>query len=282
MNNEQEKLSQNDERVCQILGSLEKIDAPKDFHFQLKSKIAVKKSARQNSTGWRTLLIGIPGLACILLAAFFAFNRNFPTPIATVKPPETETAAVPEIINTLPNSNIEVVQATKPELPVFTKGSSAIEPKSAHNRVIAKAEKPQNEALADKKILPKDSTVKDDFVGVRTPAATDINKPLVQKGLNGSAVNTGNTKINETDTVFEIESLLNDLGIETTAENGKLKVKAVRKNSSAERSGVRNADVIEAVDNKKISPKDTLKKSFDAKSINVTREGKAIELILKH
>jgi PDZ domain len=281
MNNEQENLSRNDEKVRQILGSLEKVDAPSNFDFQLKSKIANTKSTRKRLEFWRYFAIGVPSLACLALVAFFAFNRN-------ITPPQNNVAEVkePQKIESLPINevkppevpSIEVAVQTTPETTNFKKESKIIEPKIVEDKVIAKTDKPQNIELENKKILPKKPVVKDSFSGNITSASTDIPKPIVPKGLNG---NSPNLKINETDTVFEIESLLNDLGIETTAESGKLKVKSVRKNSSAERSGIKNNDLIEAVDNQKIAPKETRKKSFDAKSINVIRDGKTLELKLQ-
>ncbi len=281
MNNEQENLSRNDEKIRQILGSLEKVDAPGNFDFQLKSKIANTKSTRKKLEFWRYFAIGAPSLACLALVAFFAFNRNIPPPQNNVAE-----AKEPQKIESLPVNNVkqpevpsvEVAVQTTPETTNFKKESKIIEPKIVEDTVIAKADKPKNVGLENKKVLPKKPVVKDNFAGEITSAATDIQKPILPKGLNG---NSPNLKINETDTVFEIESLLNDLGIETTAENGKLKVKSVRKNSSAERSGIKNNDLIEAIDNQKIAPKETRKKSFDAKSINVTRDGKTLELKLQ-
>jgi PDZ domain len=278
MNNEQENLSRNDEKVRQILGSLEKVDAPNNFDFNLKSKIANTKSMRKKSEFWRYFAIGVPSLACIALVAFFAFNRNVP-PTQTIAF-ESNKAEIKAIEQVKPPEvpNVELAVQTTPEISNLKKGSKIVEPKLVEDKITTKIDKPQNIGLENKKILPKKPVVKDDFVGEVTSASTNINKPIVPKGLNG---NSAKVEINGTDTVFEIESLLNDLGIETTAESGKLKVKSVKKNSSAERSGVKNNDLIDAIDNQKIAPKETRKKSFDAKSINVTRNGKTIELKLQ-
>jgi hypothetical protein len=281
MNNEQENLSRNDEKLRQILGSLEKVDAPNNFDFQLKSKIADRKSTRTNLAFWRYFAIGVPSLACIALVAFFAFNRNLPLPpnnVAEVKEPQkTESLPINEVKpSETPNVAVAVTRTFGTS--DVNKEPNIIKPKIFEDKLIAKTDKPQNIGLENKKILPKKSVVKDDFVSERTSASTNNPPPILPKGLNG---NSPNLKINETDTVFEIESLLNDLGIETTAESGKLKVKSVRKNSSAERSGIKSNDLIEAIDNQKIAPKETRKKSFDAKSINVTRDGKNLELKLQ-
>jgi PDZ domain len=279
MNNEQENLSRNDEKLRGILGSLDKVDAPKHFNFRLKSKIASAETNGGNRTFWRYLLIGTSSLTGILLVAFFAFNRNVPTQIATFNQPQPPTVGTPEI-KVLPEvAKVETSEKTQIETPTSKKDSRLIEPKIVADKVLAKAEKLQNIEVESKRILPKKSVVKDNFVGEKTSAFTGIKKPLVPKGFGSTSVNT---QLNDITTVFEIESLLSDLGIETTAENGKLKVKSVKKNSSAERSGVKNDDVIDAVDNQKITPKETRQKAFTAKSLNITREGKTLELKLQN
>jgi hypothetical protein len=282
MNNEQENLSQNDKRIREIIGSLQKIDAPKDFDFQLKSKIANTKTRRGNWTFWRYFAVGIPTFACMALVAFFAFNRDIAPPqnnVAGVKEQhKTESIQANEVKPPEVVPEVAVAVNTTQETPSVKKSSQIIEPKIVDDKVIAKSGKPKTSELESKKVLRKKSVVKDDFIGQNISASTDIQEPILPKGLNGTSANL---KINETDTVFEIESLLKDLGIETSDENGKLKVKSVRKNSSAERSGVKNDDVIDAIDNQKIAPKVTRKKSFDAKSINITRDGKSLELKLQ-
>jgi hypothetical protein len=295
MNKEPENLSRNDEKLRGILSSLEKVDAPKDFNFKLKSKITDAKSTRVNSTFWRYFAIAVPSLACVMLIAFFAFNRNvspMQDTIATVENPQKiEPAAIVNEVKPIQTSNTFVAEdKNSNEPPKPAKNSPLVEPKVVDEKIIAepkpvdekiyaKIEKPRNTAVKNERVLSKVPKVKDEFIGQKTSAVTDIPKPILPKGLNG---NSPSLKINETDTVFEIENVLKDLGIETTAENGKLKVKSVTKKSLAENSGVKTNDVIDAVDNQKITPKEIRKKAFDAKSINVIRDGKTIELKLQN
>jgi hypothetical protein len=286
MNNEPENLSRNDEKTRQILGSLEKIDAPKDFNFQLKSKIANTKATRKNQVFWRYFAVAVPSLACVLLAAFFVFNRNVqqPATVAEVKEPQKiQTPTIVEIpiikdLKPTKDSNTENAENLPDKDQNPQKSLPIIEPKIVDEKIYAKVEKQPDIKPESVKLAPKKPKAKDDFIGVKTEAGTDIEKPLQPKGLNASSANT---TINQTDTVFEIENLLDDLGVEAIAENGKLKVKSVKKNSLAERSGVKTDDVIDAVDNQKIAPKEIRKKAFDAKSISITREGKTIELKLQ-
>jgi hypothetical protein len=281
MNNEPENLSRNDEKLRGILGSLDKIDAPKDFDFQLKSKIANVKSTRGSQAFWRYFMIGVPSLACLLLVTFFAFNRNTTKPppyiVAEVKEPQITQTPVITVVKMPEGNNNEVAVKPLDEVQNAKKTLPDVEPKVAENKVLAKAENLKNISVENKKVLQKKPTVKESFSA--DSAVTEIPKPILPKGLN--ATNASNTQINQSDTVFEIESVLKDLGVETSEENGKLKVKTVKKNSLAERSGIKNDDVIDAVNNQKITPKETRKKAFDAKSINVIRDGKAIELKLQ-
>jgi C-terminal processing protease CtpA/Prc len=277
MNKEYENLSRNDEQVRVILGSLEKIDAPKTFDFQLKSKIAERKSSVGNWAFWKYFAVGVPTLACIALFAFFAFNHNEPTEIVTAEQPKIVNQEAPEINRVVVNQVLEEPAIPVAETTIIKKSLPVVEPKIVDEKIYANIEKPQNITPKTKKVVPKKRVVNEIFSN--DSAVTNINKPLQPKGLNGS--NAANMKINESDTVFEIESLLNDLGIETANENGRLKVKSVTKNSSAERSGIKNNDLIDAIDNQKIAPKETRKRSFDAKSINITRDGKTMELKLQ-
>ncbi len=68
------------------------------------------------------------------------------------------------------------------------------------------------------------------------------------------------------------------LGIEIVSENGNRRVKSVKKESVAERSGVKVGDLVEAIDGEKVSGDVVRGKKLEGKQITVLRGTEKVEI----
>jgi len=90
--NEEEILSGDDEKVRQMLGDLKRVDAPKDFDFRLKARMAAADPRAFQPRLFPFLRIAAPlGLAVIVLA-FFVINGLFSVNNESVEPVALQSA----------------------------------------------------------------------------------------------------------------------------------------------------------------------------------------------
>lgn len=275
---EDEILSREDEKVRQMLGGLKKIDAPADFDFRLKARIA---AARPEDFApprlFPILRYAAPlGLAIVVLGilvfnGLYSFDSQTISPVVaenfTQKADEKEKLPVESVSsekiisaaeNAAPNTNIEIL--SKKENPTFPKNSeTAANPEKAKSRKTSIANNgggSRDSALSKSKvILPQGLTQK---------------KAVVQPGISDDPVS------------FSVKDILSPIGIEAVFSENKWKVVSVKKDSLAERSGVKPDDVIEAIDENRISGETVFIKTFSGKNLNVERGGKRLEIKLQN
>lgn len=268
-----------DEKVRQMLASLKQVEAPKDFEFRLKARIANANPKAYQTSYKRRLAFALPAFASIAVSAFVVINGNFfggsqqvsSLPETTARPsfaqeqnqPQNEfVAAGNTIVNKAPeeifvgNSNAQTRKDEKAELPLTA---------------VKSPEKPKNEI--------RRPGSKDSPEGSRETALTII-EAKTPKGLNpNKKVET--PKDFNSEKTFSVEEILSPLGVEVTLENGKWKVKNVTQNSAAERSGIKADDVVETLDGKKLSATPLRGKKIEVKKLGVKRAGAQVEINLQ-
>ena len=241
-----EELQNNDERepVRELLGSLKRVEAPANFDFGVKARIAAGKPAEKRGFHIPVLVgYAMPLVLLLLVGAYFGFNAFYSTkdanvPVVAVAP----TTAAPQ----LPPPSIEVVPVPAPEQ-------------------IAAVKKP--EAITAPGVL-----------SVKKPVVVPVTRPDGGSFDEGSSVPR---KIYR-NTLIPAKDVLTLLGAKGAfGENG-WKVDAATTNSLAERSGVKAGDVIEAINDQTVTEKTTLKSRSGIKSVRVRRDGKSLEIVLKN
>jgi len=268
--NEQEILSADEQKVREMCLSLKKVDAPADFDFKLKARIAsAKPSALQPRFGF-ALRYGLPALALILVLGLLAFNGGFlssnDNPFVAESSPTPPTPALPQ--------NGAVANAAPPETP---NQNSAVLPA---NQSLPKA--PQAEVAvsqpkkseADKKRKVKN----DNFMGSVDKGLKEAPK-IGPKGFDPKAV-PQNIQNSEPSNPISVKEVLSTNGINADLENGKWKVRSVTANSVGESSGVKENDVIEAIDNQPLAAETVFIKTAKGQTITITRNGEKSQLKL--
>ncbi|CAN5530173.1 hypothetical protein BH18ACI1_BH18ACI1_13630 [soil metagenome] len=277
---EDEILSVEDGKIRQMIKSLRKVDAPKDFDFRLKARIANARPSDFQPRFLPALRYVLPSSVVVLIFAFVIFNSvYFPdmNQVAETAAPQTPVEkqitladnfpVMPDLAanntQTAPNKNLAVDVSSPPrnnKTPIIN------EAKLVASKSLKRA---QAETLKKKMI---------DNGGSRDIASSS-SKVITPKGinLNNTVITTPNTE-NST----SVEQILRQFGIETALENGKRKVKAVREKSVGETSDVKVGDVIEAVDGEKLTEQPLRAKTIKGKQITVVRDTQRIEIFLRN
>lgn len=279
MKKELENLSESDEKVREMLASLKRVEAPKDFEFRLKARIA-KANPKAFRTGYkRRLAFALPAFASIAVSAFVVINGNFfggAEQVSSVNP----AAAVAQTPFVQPQNAPNTFIATntiagKQPAEIFNADSNAqkrkdekVEPSLTAGKF---SEKRKNEVRSE---APKEnSSGSTDIAG----AETVVHNP---KGLNPNTKFKPPKDLNS-EKPFSVKELLSPLGVEVVAENGKWKVKTVSQNSAAERSGLKADDIIETLDGKKLSGSSVPGRKIEVKKLGVKRGDAQVEINLQ-
>jgi hypothetical protein len=274
---EKELLSREDEKVRQLLGSLKKIDAPKNFDFRLKARIASTNpdDFAEKSSLFPILRFAAPlGLAVVILGVL-VFNGLYSYENQTVVPPLAENFSTkPDEAANLPVANSLSEQfvsaesnAPKPGFEDTNKKENQAYPKDLD--LAANTAKSKNERRI----------VKNDGGGSKDSAYTKAQDfKLKDLNLNKSAANPNDFNNPKTSS---IKDTLSPFGIEAVYSDNQWKVVSIKQNSAAERSGVKPNDIIEAIDKNRV-PNETLPaKSSGGRNLNIVRDGKKMEIKLQ-
>ncbi len=281
---EDEILSVGDEKIQRMIKNLHRVDAPKDFDFRLKARIANAPPPNYKPRFLPTLRYVLPFSAIILIFTFVIIssvyfggnngqvaeivaptpvkNRIAPSDVLQTAVPETSAESVPNMI--LADSTQPKIQAKKKKTISFedSKFIAARSPKRNRNDlpkgIIADDEEGGGSRTTDLGVAPKVKTP----IGIPSFGVTEI------------APN------NENKNDIITKQILLPRGIEIISENGNRRVTAVKKDSIAERSKVQVGDLIEAIDGEKVSGDAVRSKPLEGKRITVLRGAEKIEISL--
>ena len=270
--NETETLSADDERLREMCRTLKKVEAPKDFDFKLKARIANANPTDFEPRFGFAFRYALPALFLIFVFALLAYNGGFLS--SNDKPAVADGSINP----------------ANPALPQNTTVSSLSTPEPNPN--------------ANAAVLPANSEmpkVIETAVNVTKPKRSDIEKKskLKNDGFNGSALKSfkpapvfqpkefeqkpilQNIQPDEKANPISVKDVLSINGINADFENGKWKVKSVTANSVGENSGLKANDVIESIDEQPLSAETSFNKAVNGKTVTVTRNGEKLQIKLR-
>ncbi|MDQ3801626.1 MAG: PDZ domain-containing protein [Acidobacteriota bacterium] len=289
MKKELENLNESDEKVRQMLASLKQVEAPKDFEFRLKARIANASPKAYQTSYKRRFAFALPAFASIAVSAFVVMNANLFSGTQQVSSIPESTAQTQTAFVQPQNSPIEFVAAAAANTTVNKSPEDTSDADS--NARTGKDEKsglPLMAVKSSEKLkneIPKPASKENrdggDVGGSKVSAVT-VTEPIGPRGINLNP----NKKVETPpdfngEKSFSVQELLSPLGVEVAAENGRWKVKNVSPNSAAERSGIKADDVIETLDGQKLSGADVRGKKIEVKKLGVKRGGAQVEINLQ-
>jgi len=269
--------SREQTRVWQMIDVLPRVAAPNNFDFRVKARIANTKATDFQPRFFPVLRYVMPLGVIVLLLGIIAFNANYfsgnnAAPQIAEKVPQTP--IIKETLSNSPSTNNQYAAANVQSVP---EEKSAANASTTIPRLTDERKKTEFVAVKSQNSTPKVKVR--DGGGSRDIA---VRKPFVglPAGIPPQSMETSpnvNNLRNLTD-----EQILSEIGIEIVLQNESRAVKSIKKNSLAERSGVKAGDVIEAIDGKKISLEPKRSKTSVVKNLTVLRGAEKIQIPLKN
>lgn len=269
---ERHKTIPNDDKISRLLGSLGRVDAPKDFEHRLKARIANDANSPRTARKSNPILAFAVPVSLLVLLGIFLYVSDLISPTTG----RLEDVVVSEPINekTAVTGSPEIAKAVQ-NADEFRERASAVPapPTTAHNRAILRSTATR-----------KSSTQLDRESGNSIVlSATQPERPILPPGINPQRISPedrppgfdrqGKPTIDE---VFEL------IGIETVRAVSGVTVRSVRRNGIADRSGVRSGDLVEAIDDRPINETTTFEDGSTLKTVRVRRDGRQVVLQIKN
>ncbi len=267
--NENETLSDDERRLREICLSLKKVDAPKDFDFKLRARIADSKASDFQPRFGFAFRYAMPALALIMFLGLLAYNSGFwsspNNQIIAGGNSETVSPTLPQnsvVSSFAPSETKETSNENSAALP-----SNQNLPK-VPERIVAE-KRPQNSRIEKKR-----ESKNDNFKGSDTSTfkIAPVIQPIEPENVPQNSQNNESQNIEKIN-LTSVKEILSTNGINADFENGKWTVKSVRANSLGESSGVKENDIIEAIDDQPLSAETVFNKTAGGKTITVTRKG---------
>ncbi len=271
---ETEILSADEQKVREMCLSLKKIEAPKDFDFKLKARIASSNAGDFRPRFGFAFRYALPVLVMIFVLGFLAYNSgmfSFSKNNAAIaqSSPETTNSSLPQ--NTLVSTSSPPQEQINDNSVISN--SSPTLPKVPDNEIAGNN-------LKNSKIEKKREEKKDNSGG--SSELKSVKPPLIVQPNFNSNTSPQKPQNVEKVTLFSVKEILEQLGINAAFENGKWIVKSVVDNGLAKSSGIKENDIVEAIDNQTISNEPVSAKALNFKNITVMRNGGKLEIKLRN
>ena len=281
------KTSSEQTRLWQMIEKMKRVDAPNDFDFRVKARIANGKPADiQPRVFFPALRYILPLGLIVLILSVVVFNTAYFSggtlpAVADNISPTTDAVQIPAnnsvSAQEIPAIN-NIAQSFTNEKVFVGNLEQEIKPEISETKEIRFA------AVNSSRKMPvkfSNANLKEDENGggsrdiaVRPPPPPLLPTEFSSNQSNENSPNRGNLMSAD-------ELNLSFIGIETASEGGAKKVKAVTSGSVAERAGVKVGDVIEAIDGRRISSKPAGTQSVQGKKLTVRRGAEQIEIDLQ-
>lgn len=270
-------------QIWRMIEALPQVEAPSDFDFRLKARMANAKPSDFQPGWWTSLRYVVPVFAAALVLTLFLASQNFfiSSPEVSQIPAENQErqAEIPQPPVVVPPQN-EIAADKNPKAienpPVVAPDSNNFTAENSNRNSMILVSETQNK----RRVVPRRETVEDADGDSRVISAEPPKVFILPKGIEPS--NPQSTENPENVTQIKpipVEAVLSEIGIEVVSENGKRKVKSVELNSPAQRSGVQVGDEIEAIDENKLD-KPIQSAAIKVKVLTVTRNGKTEKITL--
>ena len=270
--NETENLSADELKLRELCRSLKKTDAPHDFDFKLKARIANAAPSDYKPRYGFALRYALPALAVILVLGLLAFNGAFYSPgndpsiaAGSVAPQNSASSASPQ--NTAVSNSVPAPFVKEPESVATLSNTDVPQTPERSQPQVADARNPKKDLRREKK---------DSGGGSKVLSL----KPNEQFRFNSNSVVPKPQNIEQANPM-PVKDVLSQIGVDADLENGKWKVKSVRANSIGESSNIKENDVIESIDNQSLSPQTVFTKTVKGNTVTVTRNGAKLQIDLR-
>jgi membrane-associated protease RseP (regulator of RpoE activity) len=259
-----EELGAEDLALHTKLAGLRRVDAPADFDFRLKARIANGRGQlKRGFITARTAAYVLPAVAAAVIGGSYLIPGNPEAPIAA------ENNMVSQIRPPVENREPVERAALTPQAEVTPVSTiSSLEPKRPVN------------AVARQVPVQRDETEKGRPAGSFDSAIQSSN-PILPRGFDPAPASPRAVEPPGPQRHVEVSQILKVLGIDAVSQSSGWRVRGVGQNSIAERSGLLAGDLITALDEKSVADRSVFENGFEVKRLTVSRQGRVLQIDLR-
>jgi hypothetical protein len=272
---EHEALAADDRRIAELLGTLTRVEAPGNFEFGVRARIAAGAESPQSPL-LPFLKFAVPLTLVIVVGVFVAFyNSRSATdgPVIAGAPATTVSPVVPPIGDPVVPIPGQIVSPPDSEPVVPGPISSAPSTPSRQIQPVMVADGP-----GGKRTARSGHSIDQPLSGASTDNALTGANTKLPRGFESLENGGGNSNSNETQ--IPVSEVLGILGIVADYANGAWTVKSASEGSISAKSGIKAGDILDSIDGRRLEKDTSFKTPFTGKTIRVRRDGKQIDLNL--
>jgi len=261
---ENDILPDGESQVSRLLSSLPRVAAPGDFDVRVRARIAKGRPAAVPRRGLPAAIVYAFGLGAALIAITIG---------GYVWVYNSESGAVPAVAESAPARVVTepMIPATKPEIAAVSNVEVASKPLKQNDAQLALRPVPEGPLPANTEVKPNDA---------KTDQAVRSSRSVYPKGINPNIRTTPGPNDIVNGPRIQAKDVLSLLGANATFDGSGWRVDSVNANSSAERYGLKQGDVVVAVNDQGVKSDTTFAGSFTGKSLKIIRNGKAVRVAL--
>ena len=237
---------QNNEPVSRLLGELKHVEAPSDFNFGVRARIAAGRPVEKRGFPIPVWLVyGAPLVLLLAVGGYFGLNSFYLVNDASV--PVVAVNENPNIAPPIPAPSVEVA--------------------------VAPITQPDDQLVAKKPITISNSAV----AAVKKPTVKD-------KNTGGGSIDLASREGRRIHRVPQIpaKTVLDLIGAKGGFDEDGWRVQSTTPNSLAERSQIKTGDVIESVNGQAVTDKTSFRSTTSLKTVRVRRDGKTVDIVIKN
>ncbi|MBK6723183.1 MAG: hypothetical protein IPO41_04125 [Acidobacteria bacterium] len=246
-----------EEKVAAMLGSLKRVDAPADFDFRVRARIAQGRPAEKRVSWFPTFArVAAPAVMLAAVGGYFGYNALY----------DTGTVNVPVVADSGPVAPAPLVVPTSNEVapaPVPTTEVAAAKPPVNTEETVAGTPKKEPTTVAKKPETPEGGSV--------DMALREANRP-------GNVVSTGNSSPVIPTSTLSVREAFSAMGIRASLSASGWRVSSASGRAAA--AGLKTGDIIETVNGKAVGANTVFDEKFSGSTLRVKRDGVAIQISL--
>lgn len=256
-NNLQEFTDAGEERVAAMLGSLKRVDAPGDFDFHVRARIAQGRPSEARTSWFPTFArVAAPAMMLAAVGGYFGYNALY----------DTGTVNVPVVADSAPVATAPVVVPTLNEVEPAPASTTevAVKPPVNTDETVAAAPKKDTATTAVKK--------------PDTPEGGSVDMALRETNRPGNVVNTGNSSPVVPTSTLSVREVFSAMGIRASFSGTGWRVSSASGRAAA--AGLKTGDIIETVNGKAVGANTVFDEKFSGTTLRVKRDGASIQISL--
>ncbi len=249
-----------EENVAAMLGTLKRVDAPADFDFRVRARIAQGRPAEKRVSWFPAFArVAAPALMLAAVGGYFGYNALY----------STGTVNVPVVADAGPVAPAPVVVATSNEIAPAPAATTevAVRPPVNTEETVAGTPKKDTTTVAKKPETPEGGSV--------DMALRETNTLSTRPG---NVVNTGNSSPVIPTSTLSVREVFSAMGIRASFSGTGWRVSSVSGRAAA--AGLKTGDIIETVNGRSVGANIVFDEKFLGSILRVKRDGASIQISL--